>query len=90
MKCSMDVPLLIKVILKPTVPPVLGKDVFVGQAGALTLVVPDEALDDYKAAEGWRDHFSLFKDESTDGDVNFDIDIEDDSTMGNEDSDIVV
>lgn len=81
---------LIKVILKPTVPPALGKDVFVGQAGALTLVVPDEALDDYKAAEGWRDHFSLFKDESTDGDVNFDIDIEDDSTMGTEDSDIIV
>ena len=81
---------LIKVILRPTVPPALGKDVFVGHAGALTLVVPDNALDDYKAAEGWREHFSLFKDESTDGDANFDIDIEDDSTMGNEDSDITV
>lgn len=81
---------LTKVILKPTVPPALGNDVFVGQAGALTLIVPDEALDDYRAAEGWRDYFSLFKDESADGDVNFDIEIEDDSTMGNEDSNITV
>lgn len=81
---------LIKVILRPDVPPLLGTDVFVGQAGALTLVVPDDSLDDYRAAEGWRDYFNLFKDDSTDGDVSVDIDMEDDTSMGSEDTDIQV
>lgn len=81
---------LIKVILRPQTPPALGTDVFTGQAGTLTLVVPDESLDDYRAAEGWRDYFNLFKENSTDGDTSIDIEIEDDSSMDNEDADIIV
>lgn len=81
---------LIKVILKSETPPALGADVFTGQAGTLTLVVPDNVLDDYMAAEGWRDYYSLFKKNSADGDVNIDIDMEDDSSMGSEDAEIIV
>ena len=81
---------LIKVILRPQTPPALGTDVFTGQAGTLTLVVPDDSLDDYRAAEGWRDYFNLFKENSTDGDTSIDIEIEDDSSMDNEDADIIV
>jgi hypothetical protein len=79
---------LIKVTLRPVIPPVLGSNVFIGQTGMLTLVVPDEALDDYRAAEGWRDYFSLFKEESSDGDTSIDIDIEDEDSMKEEDADI--
>lgn len=79
---------LIKVTLRPVIPPVLGSNVFIGQTGMLTLVVPDEALDDYRAAEGWRDYFSLFKEESSDGDTSIDIEIEDEDSMKEEDADI--
>ena len=81
---------LIKVILRPLTPPSLGSDVFVGQAGNLALVVPEESLDDYRAAEGWRDYFNLFKEDSADGDTSVDIDTEDDSSMDNENSDIII
>ena len=81
---------LIKVILKPVVPPQLGNDVFSGQASYLSLIVPEVSLEAYRSAVGWRDYFNLFKEESADGDNFIDIETEDEGSMGNENADIIV
>ena len=81
---------LIKVILKPVVPPQLGTDVFSGQASYLSLIVPEVSLEAYRSAVGWRDYFNLFKEESADGDNFIDIETEDEGSMGNENADIIV
>lgn len=81
---------LIKVTLRPVIPPTLGNEVFVGQAGQLTLLVPEESVEAYQAAEGWRTYFNLFKEDSTDGDNSVEIEIEDESTMKEEDTGITI
>lgn len=81
---------LIKVILKPTVPPTLGNDVFVGQAGDLILVVADDVVDDYQAAEGWRNYFDNFRTESSQNNSNVDIDTEGDDSMEDDRVDIII
>lgn len=72
---------LTKVILLPVVPPSLGNNVFYGLNGNLVLVVPDEALQDYQEADGWRDFFNnLHPGSSQDGSV-FNIETEDEDSM---------
>ncbi|MBR5856243.1 MAG: leucine-rich repeat protein [Bacteroidales bacterium] len=81
---------LVKVILKPTVPPVLGQNVFVGQAGELLLIVADDYVADYQVADGWKDYFNNFRTESSQGDTNVDIEIEDEDSMDNERVEITI
>ena len=81
---------LVKVILKPIVPPSLGNNVFVGQAGDLILVVADDAVADYQAAEGWRNYFNNFRTESSQNNSNVDIDIEDEDSMNEDRIDIII
>ena len=81
---------LVKVILKPIVPPSLGNNVFVGQAGDLILVVADDAVADYQAAEGWRNYFNNFRTESSQNNSNVDIDIEDEDSMNEDRVDIII
>lgn len=81
---------LTKVILKPQTPPVLGTNVFIGQAGELMLVVSDESVAKYQSAVGWKEYFNNFKTESGEGDSKVDIETEDDEEMGNEHIEIIV
>lgn len=81
---------LTKVILKPSVPPVLGEDVFSGVAGSLILVVDDEVVADYQAAEKWKDFFNNFRTESSQNDSSVKINTEDEDTMGEDRIDIIV
>ncbi len=81
---------LVKVILKPTVPPVLGQNVFVGQAGDVILVVADDLLAGYQAADGWKELFDNFRTESNQGDANVEIETEDEDSMENERVEITV
>lgn len=81
---------LTKVILKPTTPPTLGKDVFTGLSGDVILVVSDDSVSDYQAADGWKELFNHFRTESSQNDSNVDIDLEDEESMGDERVDIVI
>ena len=81
---------LVKVILKPTIPPTLGNNVFVGQVGNLIFVVADDAVDEYQAADGWRDYFNNFRTESNQNDSNVEIDTEDEDSMENERVDVII
>lgn len=81
---------LIKVKLRPVNPPALGADVFVGQAGKLTLLIPEESVEAYKTAEGWRDYLHLFKKDSNDGENSVEIETEDEGSMKDEDTNIKV
>ena len=81
---------LIKVILKPSVPPALGNNVFVGQAGDIILVVADDVVDDYQAADGWRNYFDNFRTESSQNSSNVDINTEGDDSMEDDRVDIII
>lgn len=81
---------LVKVILKPEVPPTLGNNVFVGQVGSIILVVGDDFVDEYQAAEGWRDYFNNFRTESNQNNSNVDIDTEDEDSMEDERVDLII
>lgn len=81
---------LVKVILKPSVPPVLGQNVFTGQAGELIFVVSDDSVSAYQAADGWKDYFNNFRTESSQGDTNVDIEIEDEDSMDDDKVDITI
>lgn len=81
---------LVKVILKPSIPPALGKNVFVGQAGSLIFVVADDVVDKYQTAEGWSDYFNNFRTESNQNNSNVDIDTEDEDSMEEERVDLII
>jgi len=81
---------LVKIRLKPLDPPALGQDVFSGLSANVILVVADEAVAAYQAADGWKDFFNNFRTESSQNDSNVDIDTEDEDTMGTDRIDIVV
>jgi hypothetical protein len=81
---------LVKVILKPLIPPQLGDNVFVGQAGSLILVVADDVVDDYQAADKWRNYFNNFRTESSQNNSNVEIDTEDEDSMEEERVDIII
>ena len=81
---------LVKVILKPMVPPQLGDNVFVGQAGSLIFVVADDVVDDYQAADKWRNYFNNFRTESSQNNSNVKIDTEDEDSMDEERVDIII
>lgn len=81
---------LTKVILKPTDPPVLGSNAFYGLSGSIILVVADEAVAAYQAADGWKDFFNNFRTESSQNDSNVEIDTEDENSMGNDRIDITI
>lgn len=81
---------LTKVILKPTTPPVLGSNAFFGLTGSVILVVADDSVTDYQAAEGWKEFFNNFRTESSQNDSSVEIDTEDEDSMGNERIDIII
>lgn len=80
---------LVKVTLKPTTPPTLGNNVFTGIAGSLILLVDDECVDDYQAADGWINYADCFRTPSGEYDSDLDIDMDDDN-MGNDRIEIIV
>ena len=77
-------------ILKPTTPPVLGSNAFFGLTGSVILVVADDSVTDYQAAEGWKEFFNNFRTESSQNDSSVEIDTEDEDSMGNERIDIII
>lgn len=81
---------LTKVILKPPVPPVLGSNAFFGLQGSIILVVSDDAVAAYQAADGWKEYYDNFRTESSENDSSVEIDTEDDDSMGNERIDIII
>ena len=81
---------LLKVVLLPEVPPILGNDVFYGLSGDLRLVVPDDALSDYQEAEGWRALFNNFHPDSDQDGSMFHFDMEDEDSMGDSRLDVNV
>ena len=81
---------LTKVILRPEAPPSLGSNAFYGLSGSVILVVADDVVADYQAADGWRDFFNNFRTDSNQNDSTVDIDAEDEDSMGNERIDIIV
>ena len=81
---------LTKVILLPETPPVLGDNVFYGLNGDLRLVVPDDALEDYQEADGWRDFFNNFHPGSDQDGSTFNFEIEDENSMGDSRIDVNV
>lgn len=81
---------LTKVILKPSVPPVLGSNAFFGLSGSIILVVDDAVVADYQAADGWKDYFNNFRTESSQNDSSLEIDTEDEDSMENDRVDIIV
>ena len=81
---------LTKVILRPETPPSLGRNAFYGLSGSVILVVADDAVADYQAADGWRDFFENFRTDSNQNDSNVDIDAEDEGSMGEERIDIII
>ena len=81
---------LVKVYLKPTVPPTLGSDVFNGIVSNVQLIVPDEVVSDYQNAEGWRDLFNNFRTESSQNNSDIVINTEDENSMGQDRVDIIV
>lgn len=40
----------------PTIPPVIGLNVFHNSSSVKTIYVPTEALESYKTADGWKDY----------------------------------
>lgn len=81
---------LTKVILKPMVPPSLGSNAFFGLSGSIILVVAEEVVADYQAAEGWKEFFNNFRTESNHDDSTVDVDTEDEDSMGNDRIDIII
>lgn len=81
---------LVKIRLKPLNPPVLGQDVFSGLSANVILVVADESVAAYQAADGWKEFFNNFRTESSQNDSNVDIDTEGEDTMGTDRVDIFV
>ena len=81
---------LVKIRLKPLDPPILGQDVFSGLSANVILVVADESVSAYQAADGWKDFFNNFRTESSQNDSNVDIDTEGEDTMGTDRVDIIV
>ena len=81
---------LVKVTLRPTTPPALGNNVFTGIAGSLILVVDDDCVDDYQAADGWINYADCFRAISEEYDSSLDIDIEDDDNIGDDRVDIII
>lgn len=81
---------LTKVILKPAIPPVLGSNAFYGLTGSIILVVADDSVAAYQAADGWKDFFNNFRTESSQNDSSVEIDTEDENSMGNERIDIII
>lgn len=81
---------LTKVILKPTVPPVLGSNAFYGLSGSIILVVSDDSVSAYQSADGWKEFFNNFRTESSQNDSSLEIDTEDESSMGSDRIDIVI
>lgn len=73
---------LSKVTLLPENPPTLGNNVFYGLNGNLVLVVPDDSLQDYQEADGWRDYFNNFHPGSSQDGSTFSIETEDEDSMG--------
>jgi len=80
---------LVKVTLKPIDPPTLGNNVFTGLAGSLILVVEEESIAAYQAADGWINYADCFHTPNEDYDSSLDIDIEDDDSMGDDRIDIL-
>lgn len=81
---------LTRVNLKPTVPPVLGSNAFFGLAGNVILVVADEVVEAYQAADGWKDLYNNFRTESAENDSSMEIDTEDENSMEYDRIDIIV
>lgn len=81
---------LTKVILKPAIPPVLGSNAFYGLTGSIILVVADDSVAAYQAADGWKEFFNNFRTESSQNDSSVEIDTEDENSMGNERIDIII
>lgn len=79
---------LTKIILKPTIPPTLGENVFNGLPDKFVLVVPDNSISDYRDADGWRDYFNNFWTERGQDGSKVNIDTEDENSMGNDRIDI--
>ena len=52
---------LTEVVMTSTIPPTLSTDVFEYTSNNLTIYVPDEAIEDYKAATNWSEYASIIK-----------------------------
>jgi hypothetical protein len=81
---------LTKVILKPSVPPTLGSNVFYGLSGSIILIVDDAVVADYQTAPGWCDFYNNFRTDSSQNDSSLDIDTEDENSMEEDRIDIIV
>ncbi len=80
---------LVKIYLKPSVPPALGNNVFNGMPDGFMLIAADAVVADYQSADGWSEYFDHFRTESNQSDANININPED-GQMGSERIDINV
>lgn len=58
---------LAEVYMKPSVPPVLGQDVFTGTPASLMIIVDDESVSAYSGASGWNNYVDNIKKQSSVG-----------------------
>lgn len=58
---------LAEVYMKPSVPPVLGRDVFTGTPASLMIIVEDQSVSAYSGASGWNNYVNNIKAQSSVG-----------------------
>jgi|GEM_PF-1794311 len=76
------------VTLKPATPPVLGENVFYGVAPNIIFYVEEDYIPGYQNAGGWSEYADHFRTPDQ-KDSNINIDVEDDSNMGDDRVDII-
>lgn len=78
---------LLELYMYPTVPPVLGNNVFSGKSEQLKIIVPDESLSAYQTADGWKELLSSIYGASEASKSNVRIN-EEEGSMGSDDINI--
>lgn len=80
---------LTELYLRPTVPPMLGNNVFTDKSDDLKIIVPDESLAAYQTADGWKDLLSYIYGASEVPNSNVRINAEG-GLMGSEDINVTI